>query len=237
MARNEYLTKLTQLQQNHQSALREAQAFTDDSLSAKGLQDRRTELSDRANQQYKAHLDTLRGDFETDARRAQESGSEAIPAPPADTSTAWAKVKMLLDAGKSLQEIVRSADTPQLHAIAEWGPTYLQAQAATTRETGLAGLRDTPVDPKHLQRSITKRWTEVLDSDAAGKVQAGLAAEVDAAQFTRTAQHLEAKISGSNPGVSDMHAAIDAQYVGEAAARDLGSSTESEPQESKGGAA
>jgi hypothetical protein len=249
MARNEHLIKLAQLQKRHAEELEEARVAENPAIELEGA-DRaerqrfsnkvnapyRRQQIESVNTKYKAALEALRNDFAEDSRRASTAGTGAIPAPPADTSQAWAKAKMLLDAGKSLHEVVRGADPAMLHAIGEWGPTYLQAEASKTREPGLAGLRDSPVDPKQLQRSLTNRWAEVVDGSDAEKIKAGLATEVDSAEFERTAQHLEAKVTGSNAGVSDMYAALDAHYAAESAAMDLGAQ-ESQTETSKGDAA
>lgn len=236
MAMNEHLAKLTKLQHEYAGELRKAQEFENPDISLDGLDmNARKSFSDRANEPfrkervegvqaaYKKKLASLTDDFNQEAERAKNAGRDAIPAAPAETSAQWAKVKMLLDAGKNLHQVVASADPGMLHAIKEWGPTYLQAENTKGKPATLAGGgQDAAVDPAHLERSITQRWCKVLDDDSAGRITGGLDAAVTAAQFERSAQHLEAKFAGSNRGVSDLRAAADAHYAGENAALDLG---------------
>lgn len=129
---------------------------------------------------------------------------------------------MLLDAGRSLHQIVENADPAVLHAIKEWGPTYLEAESYKGRTDGWAPVA---VDPAPLLRSVSQRWSQVLGDGAAERIRLGAAAEAMEAQFNVTAGHFGSKLDGVSTGRDDMTAAIDARLAGQRAASTLATST------------
>lgn len=207
-----YLTKLTQLQLSYQEAMTRAQSFVDPGLSSEGLAKRRQELTSKAAAEHKAHLEKLAQDFDLDASEAKRLADKEIPPAPGDVAPAWAMAQMLLDTGQTIHQVVRGADQAMLHAISQWGPTYLQAQA-------LKGRNDSSVpatiDPATLQRSIRQRWAEVLGDAAAERIQTGAEAEAAEAQFRSAAQHFDSKLGGVRTGVDDLTAAVEAKLAGQ----------------------
>lgn len=214
----DYVTKLTELQRSYGIASTEAKNYSNPDLSAEGLAKRRAELEAKALNEHQQKLNELTSSFKRDAAAAKEAARKGIPAPPADTSQAWGRAKMLLDAGQSLQQIVANADTAMLHALTEWGPTYLEAEAYKGRSDDWAEVK---IDAGPLQRSIQQRWGQVLGGDAPELLEKGKQAEVAEAQFLTTAEHFGHKLNGVATASDDWTAAIEAKLAGQRAAADL----------------
>lgn len=221
----DYITKLTELQRSYRAAVENAQAFTSPDLSIEGIGKRRADLIAKAGTDHKAKLDQLTREFKREAAETKRVADGEIPKPAGDTAQAWGRAKMLLDAGQSLQQIVAKADPALLHAVTEWGPTYLEAEAYKGRADGFAPVA---VDAAPLQRSIRQRWTEVLDGFAPGRIQRGAEAEAAEAEFQVTAQHFGSKLDGIRTGADDLAAAIEARLAGQNAAADLAAETNAE---------
>lgn len=222
-----YIDELTELKRSYSIATTEANSYTNPDLSAEGLAKKRAELAEKATNEYKGKLEALTSSFKRDAAMAKEAGLKAIPAAPGDTANVWARAKMLLDAGQSLQYIVAHADPAMLHALAEWGPTYLEAEAYKGRSDDWA---DVSVDAGPLQRSIQQRWGQVLGGNAPDRLAKAKEAEVAEAQFLPTAEHFASKLDGVATAADDWTAAIESKLAGQRAAADLST-------DSKGGAA
>lgn len=206
----DYITKLTNIKRSFEEAMK----VTDPDLSPAGQQ----KATDRIRARYKEELGQLSNEFRREAEETIRTGREAVPAAPADTRPDWEKVKMLLDAGMQLRQIVAQADPRMLHAIKEWGPTYLQAESIKSKNDSWDS--SAPVDVAPLERSIDNRWAEVLDGFAPGRIaRAGEAAAV-AAQFEISAKHFEQKLDGVS-GQDDLSMAITAQLAGQAARAEL----------------
>ncbi|MFE5837224.1 hypothetical protein [Arthrobacter sp. NPDC056493] len=214
----DYTTKLTELQRSHQAAVAKANEYTNPDLSAEGIDKRRAELIAKAGEDHKAKLDHLAREFKDEATETKRVAAAAIPTPAGDTSQAWGRAKMLLEAGQTLQQIVAKADPALLHAVTEWGPTYLEAEAYKGRSDGFAPVA---VDAAPLQRSIRQRWTQVLDGFAPGRIERGAEAEAVEAEFQVTAQHFAARLDGIHVGADDLTAAIEARLAGQRAGAGL----------------
>jgi hypothetical protein len=202
----DYITKLTNLQRNFNEAIREKNP----DLSPEGQQ----KAHDRIRAGYKADLERLSREFRAEAEQTIKTGREAVPAAPSDTRQDWEKAKMLLEAGMQLRRVVAQADPAMLHAIKEWGPTYLQAESLKGKSDPWAS--DTPVDATQLERSIRNRWAEVLDGFAPGRIARAGEAEAVAAQFNIAAEHFGQKLDGIR-GQDDLSVAIAAQLAGQSA--------------------
>ena len=83
------------------------------------------------------------------------------------TRDEWERVKMVLDAGKPIDEILAESDTNRVHAIRYWGLAYLEAQYAKTS-------LPVSVIQEALEGSVTSRLAELDDS---GKVSTYLNAK------------------------------------------------------------
>lgn len=206
-----YIAELADLKKSFDIATTEASTYTNPDLSAEGLAKKRDELAAKVVAEHKAKLDALTSSFKRDADIAKAFGSKAIPAAPADTANVWARAKMLLDAGQSLQYIVAHADATMLHALTEWGPTYLEAEAYKGRKDDWA---DVSVDAGPLQRSIQQRWGQVLGGDAPDRLAKSREAEVAEAEFLPTAEHFTSKLEGVATAADDFTAAVEAKMAG-----------------------
>lgn len=110
-----------------------------------------------------------------------------------------------------------------MHAITEWGPTWIQARASKTANGSLAGaLGKKPVDLAPFQNSVRQRWAEVLGGDAANAIKAGFEAEAAEAEFGVTSSHLAGKFNGDTNSARDLERSITAHYAGQTAAAGLG---------------
>jgi hypothetical protein len=126
--------------------------------------------------------------------------------------TSWERVKMVLDAGISLHQVVAQATPEQLHALAEWGPAWMAAQSAASRQTGLAAGEWQAPDASQLQRSIQSRGAEVLGGSASQSIAEALNAGVVVAGIEQTATNLAARAAGST-AVDPLTAAMNAHYA------------------------
>lgn len=218
----DYITKMTDLKRSFNVTIAEARNYTNPDLSAEGLAKRRADLAAAATADHKAQLEQLTRDLQREAADTKNAAQAQLPPAPADTSQAWGKVKMLLDAGRSLHQIVENAEPAVLHAITEWGPTYLEAESYKGRTDGWAPVA---VDPAPLHRSISQRWGQVLGGTAAERIKHGAEAEAMEAQFNVTAEHFGSKLDGVPTGRDDMTAAIEARLAGKNAASTLATFT------------
>lgn len=214
----DYITKLTELQRSTRIAIAEANSYANPDLSAEGLAKKRADLAAKVTSEHRNKLDDLMRSFKREAEAAKEAARKEIPAPPADTANVWARAKMLLDAGQSLQYVVAHAEPTMLHALTEWGPTYLEAEAYKGRSDDWAEVK---VDAGQLQRSIQQRWGQVLGGEAAERLEEGKQAEVAEAQFLPMAEHFGHRLNGVATAADDMTAAIEAKLAGQRAAMDL----------------
>lgn len=202
----EYLQQMQYLTRDHRIAVHEAQTHTDDHLTHEGLQARRKELIQRANNAHKGKLQDLRDSMDRESRRVRTAAEKAIPAAPDSTRDSWERVRMLLDAGQALSAVIAKADAAGLHAIREWAPTWLDA-TTNGNSTDLAPF----------ERSITERWAS-LASDA-DPIKEYLDTAPDLAQFEHMAASLSASLEGQNPryGAGNMADAFAAHYAGQQA--------------------
>lgn len=210
---NEYLTKLHALQRR----AAEISLHKDPDLSPEGQE----KAEKRARTALKSELDALTREFTTESAEAKRVAAAAIPKSDSDTRTRWERARMLLDAGLTLHQVVAQADAETLHAIQEWGPTYLQAAHLKARPVDTTVEQAGEVDPAPLRNSIRNRWTQLLDGYAPDRIARGVEAEVVDAQFQIRAGHLSRVLDGVRTGESDLGIAMAAQMAGQQAKVDL----------------
>lgn len=206
---NEYLNKLTAL---HRRAA-EVGLHKDPDLSPEGQE----KADARARAALKAEFDALVREFEKEAAETKRVAEDAIPKGSADTQQHWQRARMLLDAGATLSEVVATADAPMLHAIQEWGPTYMQAAHIKARPEGMQALAAEQPDPQPLRNSIRNRWAQILDGFAPGRITRGVEAEVAEAQFQIRAKYLGQILQGQDTGTTHLEVAMAAQIAGQQA--------------------
>lgn len=162
-------------------ALREADRFSNPSYSPTGLQEAKEDL--RAN--ARADASTAIGPV---VRRLQSMQSRAavVSAPylssDAPTRDEWERVKMLLDSGRTLGDVIASATGPRLRAIVEWGPAFVEAQVSPKLDRAV----DSSIYANAVRNDVLRRWAQLEPDGAAAKAilaeQAGrsVAAEIEA---------------------------------------------------------
>lgn len=148
------------LRKEYRARAHEIQTYKDDYLSPAGLEEARAKKLQALREDGKQALNRIQLSVDTDRNWLKSKAEQAMPKPSGSTADAWARVQMLLDAGRSLNQILENAsDVLTLQAIREWGPTYLESKRTITFDDGLAGSK--PVDTAPLMNSIGKRWAEL----------------------------------------------------------------------------
>jgi hypothetical protein len=208
----EYLEQLQHLTRDYRNAVQQAQSHTDEHLNYDGLQAKRAELVKRAATAHRGKLDQLISNMDSESSVLKSRAQKAIPAAEGSTRDSWERVRMLLDAGQSLQQIIAKADAGSLHAIREWAPTYLDAKS-----------KGAQTDLGPLERSITQRWAEVASDPE--PISEFLATAGDVATFGHMAKSLADAMEGRAPAFGSLEDAYAARYAGQTAMADL-SSTE-----------
>lgn len=220
-----HIAQLSKIARDHENAKREISQFTSDDLTAQGI------ANERARRMEKVNADTAQAVAQARAAAENElsviksrAESSALPKPNGSTADEWARIQMLLEAGKSMHQVISGATIEQLQAIREWGPTYQEAQTFKTiggpnalgeelsRRAG-GPASGSYYDPAPLMNSIASRWAELSPKDALF-VREQLEAAGEIAQFEYTASSLEVVATGVNVG-SPMAIAIAAQDAGQ----------------------
>ncbi|MGW3947023.1 hypothetical protein ACWEBH_12945 [Micrococcus endophyticus] len=196
----------------HTDAQRDAAHHEDEDLSLPALDRRRAELSADARAQLSSFVANARIGYEA-ARRANARDLDRVPAATASTRDAWERVTMLLDSGRTLAEVVATADRETLLAVNEWGPTYLEAQAPAPR---LGEARE-PVDLAPLERSVRARWAELTGDRILKKALADAPALATAEVQLRNAE----AVAAGNDHAGGLIGAVEAELAGKAAEADL----------------
>lgn len=213
MARfNEIAAEIDQLNRDLNTAVTAAQSHADPHLTPDGLKAKRATLVKNAQDTAAGKLRELKAAFDDNVDMAKRDAVRLIPAAVGSTRDGWERVKMTLDAGISLPQVVAQATPEQLHALAEWGPAWLSAQSAAARATGLGAGEWNAPDPSQLLRSIQSRWAEVLGGMASKSIAEALNADVVAAGIEQTAAHLAAKAAGET-AADPLTASLNTHYA------------------------
>lgn len=196
----------------HTNAQRDAAHLQDPDLSLPALERRRADLAAQARATFAAEVAQVRRDADALTHRHARQ-LDRVPAPQGSTRDAWERVRMLLDAGRSLPEVIATADADTLLAIREWAPTYLETLAPAP----LPGTPRQPVDVAPLERSVRERWAQLKgDKD----LTAALAEEPALAGLQVRLKHAEA-VAGGNDHAAGLAGAVEAQLAEQTAARTL----------------
>lgn len=122
MARyNEIAADIEQLNRDFNAAVSTAQSHADTHLTPDGLTAKRASLVKAAQDTAAAKLQELKSAFDVYVNSAKNDAARVIPKAEGSTRDGWERVKMILDAGISLPQVVAQATPEQLHALAEWG--------------------------------------------------------------------------------------------------------------------
>lgn len=207
---------IAQLNRDFSEALASAQSHQDPHLTADGLTAKRASLAKKAQDTTAAKLQELKAAFDDNVDMVKRDAARLIPKAEGSTRDAWERVKMILDAGIPLQQVVTQATPEQLHALAEWGPAWMASQSAAARTTGLGADAWQAPDVSQLERSIQARWAEVLGGTAGNAVSEALNADVLAAGIHQTTTYLGARAAGGTT-VDPLTASLNTHYAQEGA--------------------
>lgn len=209
----QYLEEIQLLQRDYRNALQEAQAHRNDDLSYEGLQRRRAQLAEQASKTFSAKLEQLKSSMDAESGQLKSRAGKAIPKAEGSTRDSWERVKMLLDAGQTLHQVIGKADPSQLQAIQEWAPTWLDA---TTKGT--------MTDFAPFQRSVDQRWAQVAPDPE--PITEYLGAAGDIAKFEYIANSLGDRFEGRAPAFGSLADAFGAEYAAQTARTDLSAHSE-----------
>lgn len=222
-ARQITTTYLPQAQQQVTDAARLAQNFTDPNLSPEGLEARRRELAQQAQQMSAALADALDREVQRAAAIARDAASRSTAA--GDTSVqllaemrqsrAWERARAQLDAGAALSEVIATADVDTLRALRTEYPAYLRAQ--DTRR-GLDRAQSDQPDPTAAVRAVDEALARLLPGEAGRALAATLATESALAATRQALEGLRLTGAGS---ASPQHT-LTAAYAANDAARAAG---------------
>jgi hypothetical protein len=208
-----YLEEIQIIKRDYSNAVREAQVYKSDHLTPEGLRVKRGELVQRATAAYRSKLEPLKTNMDTESNWIKARAVRAVPPNTGGTRDNWERVKMLLDAGQSLQQVIAKADAGALHAIREWAPTWLDA--TSNGET---------TDLRLFERSLTQRWAEIVSDPA--PIRDLLESASDIAQFGHMAASLTDQFEGRAPAFGSLEDAYAARLAGQMANANLDSLAE-----------
>lgn len=206
----------------------EARAFTHPDYNPEGIQRQREQRVERVRARYGPQLDALEAQVRRDAGVVSRY-AEAHRPRLADDAVAlqraqikWDQVRMQLEAGRSLPQVLADADEATCLAIGEWGPVWMRAEHARTRR-GVSELGDEGPDTTGLANTIDARLAEVATGDAQFAVSAGRETAQALAGFDLAMQHSQAYAQDDRSGQANaLHAAIASHYAGAEAVAGLG---------------
>jgi hypothetical protein len=218
--------RLTDLNRTYQAALAAARAHQDPNLSPEGLANRQRELTEQVHRQHRGQFEQLRAQINSDVdtlRRWADSARPQVGTTPADlqrAQVAWDRVRMRLEAGMTLPQVLATATQDEALAVREWAPTWLEVNAfvAHSKAGGPRAAFEAP-DPAAVMRSADARLAEINGGEVVQAFTALREAEAVAAGAAPLLQHAEHVAKGvrSDP----LTAAIQARYAAEAAGSTL----------------
>lgn len=151
--------------------LRQARVATVPGLTAEGLTTYRAQLAAQITAQYQPRIDQLRAAITSDTATVSQWAKEHRPALPEDavglqrTQARWDGVRMQLDAGISIRQIVAHADLEEAIAIREWAPAWIKASMFAGAAPGLDGTHTRP-DLDGFRRVVDSRIIELTGGEA-----------------------------------------------------------------------
>jgi|GEM_PF-3951824 len=201
----------------YRAAVNSARTFQDTDFSEEGLAHERQQRVAAARAQYGTDLDRIANDLATTAKLAANDAKRARPQfSRDDLEQAWSKVKMRLDAGMPLRQILANADPAEATAIAEYGPAHLDAEHF--KNAGGHGLAEGPYTPpptEQLTGAVDARLASVL-GDAGAPLTATREFAAVVAELTPTIDHMRDTAAGVNTA-GDLNAAVTSQMAGASA--------------------
>lgn len=223
---SDYKTELLDIRRGLDAATARANAYTDPNLTAEGLAARRAEMVATARQAAGPVLEQLRTAAARDAAAYAGRVQQELPQPGTDAdSTAryaarWSALAPLLAAGKSLRDVLETADAETAHAVRAYGPAFNEAASYRPGEPGLSAPDHGP-----LLRAVDARLAALSGPDAVAALAAAHEAAAVAAGVEMAGKHMADLIAGTATGMSRMDASLAAHYAEQGARQGLTADT------------
>lgn len=185
----------SQAYRDYQAALTAARAFTDPNLSPAGVQARRNEMVQEAEDQIRAKRHSIAETAKTVAEQAKASAAKLRPTitDRAEVAARWEQLRYRLDGGAAIGELMGQTDTAGMLALLDYGPSYLAGRlgADTDENVDVARMFD--------DRLIA------MGGDIGNALTAEREAGADLAKVTVW--------NNAVPGQSELHLAVGAQHA------------------------
>ena len=152
------------------------------------------------------------------AQTASERSSNALPKPGTDaaaiarTTAKWQQVQIRLSAGMPLHDIMSRADVETVHAIAEFGPSWAEAESFKAG-AGRGSRGQGAPDHSALHRAVEERLSQLSGPDAVAALAESRAAAGEAAYVAVQGQRLDSLIAGTTPSSTMLSAALEAEHA------------------------
>jgi hypothetical protein len=195
-------------------------SFTDPDLSEQGIAQRRQAGLKALREQLPERVEALARKAESERSRFEEAFSAARPRLPQTADARmiaqqkWSQVKLLLDSGRPIQDLIKRADVDTALAIEEFAPSYLEARLPAP-----TGVMRHGEEPPHVDLAplVENRLAELVGSDLATKLSDARESIRDHAMSAPYLQYLDHVARGIDRGDSRMAAAIESSYAAAAA--------------------
>lgn len=218
-ALQELKQRISRVNRDLQTAVANARGFQDPDLSPQGLANRREQLMEQARSKAAAELKQLGGERQRHEARVRAWAEPKRPKVADDPvqlqklSMAWDRARAMLDAGRSIPQVLATATDPLVPlAIREWAPDYLRA--STPAPSGMDGLREEP-DYSGLVRSADDRLAELHGGDV--KTATGMLRELEVTNAGWQAQQRAIDTQVAGGPFDGLYAAIETHYAEQSA--------------------
>jgi hypothetical protein len=214
---SDFKARLSTIHRGLNDALGKAAAYQDADLSPEGLQAKRAELTKAARAIAVPKLAAVRAEVKAAAVLSAGRASAALPKigtnadATARMAAKWSQVKVKLDAGEPLRDIIKNADADTIHAIAEYGPSYAEAKAYKAPGIGEALNPGPAVDHSALVRAFTDRMAGLTGEGAVSALKESRVAAGEAAYVEVVGGRLDSLIAGTTPNSTMLSTALAAE--------------------------
>lgn len=196
-----YAEQASRAHRAYRAAIHKARSFADPDLNAETVQKRQADMQRAAEDQHARNLRTIETAARDSHATASGAAGEQRPKITDHTQVAarWVQIKLLLDSGRSVRQVLAKADVAGVQAIQEYAPSYFEAK------TGIPGLGQEPTTLPDIARLCDDRYIE-LGGDAAQYItrERDTRADLDRALVYTQASSAD----------SDLALAVKAQYTG-----------------------
>ncbi|QRX90854.1 hypothetical protein [Streptomyces noursei] len=223
-------TELVELGRHLSDDLAKARTFRDPDLTEEATTRRRAELEKKARAQAAADLDRIEreanaaatlvrtvADKATAATRPRDAAEQLL----AETrqARAWDRARALLEAGRTVPEVIKGADADTLHALRAELPTYLAAQH--TKPRGMAGAGFTEIDPARILHTIDRALVDHLPKPQGAALRARLDLDALEPGLRESLAGLRREVDGTAAPGNGLRTAIAARLADQQAAAPL----------------